>query len=92
MATVKRLQLRDINERAHDLVRQDDLNQMFEPVVESTGKSTQAITKEFAPIREEMKTLNELLPDTTEKIKDMKQQQQQQQQHQPTLSFKIWRI
>ena len=54
LATVKRLQHRDINERAQDLVRQDDLNRMFEPVVESTGKSTVAITKELVPIPEEM--------------------------------------
>ena len=66
LTTVKRLQRRDINERAQDLVRQDDLNRMFEPVVESTGKSAEAITKELAPIREEMKTLNERLADTTE--------------------------
>ena len=79
LATVKRLQHRDINQRAQDLVRQDDLNQMFEPVVKSTGKSTQAITKELAPIREEMKTLNERLANTTEKMKNaitMKQHQQ----------------
>ena len=58
LATVIRNQRRDINERAQDLVRQDDFNRMFEPVVESTGKSTEAITKEIVPIREEMKTLN----------------------------------
>ena len=73
LATVKRLQHRDIKERAQDLVLQDDLNRMFEPVVESTGKSTAAITKELVPIREEMKMLNERLVDTTEKMKDMKQ-------------------
>ena len=77
LGTVNRLQHRDINERAQDLVPQDDLNRMFEPVMESTGKSTGAITKGLAPIREEMKTLNESLADTTEKMKDaitMKQQ------------------
>ena len=31
LATVKRLQHRDINERAQDLGRQDDLNRMIEP-------------------------------------------------------------
>ena len=35
LATVKSLQHRDIFERAQDLVRQDDLNRMFEPVLES---------------------------------------------------------
>ena len=61
LATVKRLQHRDINER------EQDLNRMFEPVVKSTGKSTQSIRDELAPIREEMKTLNEHPADTTEK-------------------------
>ena len=77
LATIKIL---DINERSKELVRQDVLNRMFEPVVESTGKSTQVIAKELVPIREEMKTLNgRLALDTTGKIKDMKQQSQQQQ-------------
>ena len=78
LATVKRLQHIDINERAQDLLRQDDLNRMFEPVIETTGKSTCAITEELVQIREEMKTLNVCLADTTEKMKGaitMKQQQ-----------------
>ena len=65
LGTVNRLQHRDINERAQDILPQDDLNRMFEPVVESTGKSTAAITKELVPIQEEMKTVNERLADTT---------------------------
>ena len=32
---------------------------MFDPVAESTEKSTEAITEELAPMREEMKNLNE---------------------------------
>ena len=83
LATVKRLQRRDINEREQDLAWKDDLNQMFEPVVKSTGKSTQAIREEVAPIREEMKTLNGHLADTTAKMKDAITAKQQQQQ-QPT--------
>ena len=78
LATVKRLQHRDINERAQDLVQQDYLDRMFEPVAESTGKSTKAITKELVPIREEMKTLNERLADTTENMKDAITMNQQQ--------------
>ena len=78
LATVKRLQRRDISERAQDLVRQDDFNRMFEPVDKSTGKSTDAIAKGLVLIREEMRTLNQGLANTTEKMKDaitMKQQQ-----------------
>ena len=62
-------------------MQQDYLNQMFEPVVESMGKSIQTITKELAPIREEMKMLNKRLADTTEKMKDMKQQQHPTDDH-----------
>ena len=62
-----------------DLVRQDDFNRMFEPVfIESTGKSTETITKELIPIREEMKTLNKHLTDTTENMKDVVTMKQQQ--------------
>ena len=43
LPNVKSLQHRDIIERAQDLARQDVLNQMIEPVVKSTGKSTQAM-------------------------------------------------
>ena len=51
---------------------------MFEPVVKSTGKSTQAIREELAPIREEMKTLNE-----QKKMKEAINAKQQQQQQPP---------
>ena len=59
LATVKRIQQRNVNEKAQDLTRQDDLQKMFNPVVESTEKSTKAITEELAPMREEIKNLNE---------------------------------
>ena len=32
---------------------------MFDPVVEWTARSTEVITKEMIPMREEMKSLNE---------------------------------
>jgi hypothetical protein len=42
LATVKRLQQRNMNEKAQDLVNQEDIERSLEPV---TGKSTEAITK-----------------------------------------------
>ena len=36
LATVKKIQQRNLNEGAQDLVRQDDLRNLFNPVVEST--------------------------------------------------------
>ena len=61
LATVKILQQRNLNEKAQDLAKSDELNEMFNPVVESTKKSTEAITKELVPLQEEMKTLNDHL-------------------------------
>ena len=58
LATVKRLQQKNLNEKAEDLVRQDDIERALEPVVRSTGKSTETITKELIPIKEEIKALN----------------------------------
>ena len=60
LAMVKRLQKENLNEKAQDyLVRKDELKEMFNPVVQSTEKSTEAITKELIPLREEVKHLNE---------------------------------
>ena len=59
LATVKRLQNRDITERAHDLTRTEEINRVLEPVVRSTAKSTEAITKELIPIRDEIHVLND---------------------------------
>ena len=61
LATVKRLQKKNWNEKAEDLVRQVDIERALEPVVPSTGKSTETITKELIPIKEEIKALNEHL-------------------------------
>ena len=61
LATVKRLQQKNLNEKAHDLVRRDDIERALEPVVRSTGKSTEEITKGLIPIKAEIKVLNESL-------------------------------
>ena len=61
LATVKRLQQKNLNEKAQDLVRRDDIERALEPVVRSTGKSTEAITKELIPIKDEIRALNERL-------------------------------
>ena len=70
LATVKRLQQRNLNEKAQDLARNENLNEMFNPVVQSTVKSTEAITKELIPLREEVKHLNENLAAAKEKLDD----------------------
>ena len=59
LATVKRLQNLDITERTQDLTRTEEINRVLKPVVRSTAKSTEAITKELIPIREEIHVLND---------------------------------
>ncbi len=55
---MNRIQQRNLNEKAQDLVHSDELKEVFQPVIESTKKSTAAITKELAPLQEEIKNLN----------------------------------
>ena len=61
LATVKKIQRRNLNERTQNLARQDDLQAICNPIVESTETSTEAVTKELVPMREEIKTLNDRL-------------------------------
>ena len=70
LATVKRLQQRNLDVKAKDLANNEELNKMFNPVVQSTAKSTEAITRELAPLREEVKHLNENLAAAKEKLDD----------------------
>ena len=65
IATKKRIQQRNMDERAQDLAHSDELRAMFHPVIESTKKSTEAITKELVPMQEEMKNINANLTTTT---------------------------
>ena len=57
LTTVKNIKQRNLNERTKDLGRQRELVELFEPVIKSTEKSTEAITKEIAPLQEEIRTL-----------------------------------
>ena len=82
LATVKRLQNRDITERTHDLTRTEEINRVLEPVVRSTVKSTEAITKELIPIREEIKVLNDRIaqPNIMKKEEDDQQLQKHEEE------------
>ena len=75
LATVKRLQQKNLNEKAQNLVRRDDIERALEPVVQSTGKSTEAITKELIPIKDEIKAPNKRL-ETQENDREEHRQEQ----------------
>ena len=78
LATIKRLQQKNLNEKAQDLVRRDDIERALEPVVRSTGKSTEAITKELIPIKDKIKALNKRL-ETQENDREEHQQEQEEE-------------
>ena len=83
LATVKRLQNRDITERTQDLTRTEEINQLLGPVVRSTAKSTEAITKELIPIREEIHVLNDRIIAQQHPKLEKKEEEDEDQQHQP---------
>ena len=77
LATVRSLQQDNLNKKAQDLAREEDLRKIFNPVVKSTEKSTKAITQELLPLQTEIKNINEnLVKHTKEKEKVLQQQQQ----------------
>ena len=58
LATKNRIQHRNMNEKAQDLAHSEELKEIFHPVTQSTEKSADVISKELAPLKEEMRTLN----------------------------------
>ena len=78
LATVKRLQQKNLNEKAQDLVRRDDIELALEPIVRSTRKSTEAITKEIISIKDEIKALNKRLEETQDNDREGHQQEQEE--------------
>ena len=67
IATKKRIQQRNLNERAEDLAKEDDLQNLFKPMIQSTEKSTTALQEELLPLKNELKDINVKLKDATEK-------------------------
>ena len=67
LATVKRLQTRNINERSKGLAQIEAIQQNLEPIVRSTDESTAAITNQLIPIKEQITTLNNNLSAKKEK-------------------------
>ena len=61
LATVKRVQERNEEEKTADIYHQRDLEQHFAPVVQSQDKMSKEITEGLKPIKEEVSTLRENL-------------------------------
>ena len=59
--TIKRIKVRNVEERAQDFAYNEALEKSLEPVVRSTTASTEALTKELLPIKEGITALNSKL-------------------------------
>ena len=70
LATVKRIQRSNLDERSKDLVQSEAIEQNLEPVVRSTNESTKAITNQLIPIKEHIATLNNNLVKTKQVDED----------------------
>ena len=55
MATIKRVQQSNEDERTVGLAKQVELEHMFNPVIKSTREAAESITKQLVPLREELK-------------------------------------
>ena len=60
LATVKRIKNRNLHERAQNFANHEMLEESFEPVVHATAASTEAITKELIPIKDQLEQLAKL--------------------------------
>ena len=58
LATVKRMQQRNLEERSDLIDRQRDLEETYKPIVASNQKMTQDVIKDLIPIKEELKEIN----------------------------------
>ena len=68
LATVKRIKNRNLQERAQNFANHEMLEESFEPVVHATAASTEAITKELIPIKEQLEQLTKLVKPKAVKI------------------------
>ena len=56
--TIKRIKLRNLQEKARDFANHEMFEETLEPVVRSNTTSTEAITNQLVPIKEGIKALN----------------------------------
>lgn len=57
LATKKRIQQRNMNERAEDLAKEEDRNEMFRPIVDSSEKSSVKLHKELKELNKTLKPI-----------------------------------
>ena len=64
----KRIKNRNLQEKAYDFANHEMIEESLEPVVRSNATSTEAITKELIPIKEQLEQLTKLVKPKAVKI------------------------
>ena len=59
--TIKRIKNRNLQEKAYDFANHEMFEESLEPVVRATATSTDAITKELIPIKDQLEQLTKLV-------------------------------
>ncbi len=60
LATRKRIQQRNIDEKLGDMSQAEDRQKIFEPIIQSNLKAGDLITKELIPIKNDLKELTDI--------------------------------
>ena len=58
IATQKRIQQRNLDERVMALAQEEDIQNMFKPMIDTTEKVATTIKKELIPIQDNLNDLN----------------------------------
>ena len=54
LATVKRIQRRNLNEHTEEMTREENVKNLFHPIVKSNERSTKMLTRELLPMQKQL--------------------------------------
>ena len=68
VATIRRVQQRNEDEKSVGLARQAELKETFSPIIKATEKATKAIAEKIEPLHDELKTVSDKINANTRLI------------------------
>ena len=95
LATVKRIQNRNFQDRAKDFAYKEGIEQSLKPVIQATATSTDAITKELIPIKEGITNLNIKLGNRKRKkdedVETAEEEEEEEEKEEVNILEEIWK-
>ena len=70
LATIRHIQQRNLDERTEDLTRAEHARNVFNPIVKSTEKATEQLTKKLEPMQQHLGEIKNKLSNLNEEIKE----------------------